>query len=48
MPSTIREVFAGAGLEPDACVPWNQRVPCRDTGVYAVALLRGRNFFGDD
>jgi hypothetical protein len=38
MPSTIREVFAGAGLEPEGCVPWNQLVPCRDTGVYAVAL----------
>jgi hypothetical protein len=38
MPSTIREVFAGAGLEPEGCVRWNQRVACRDTGVYAVAL----------
>jgi hypothetical protein len=33
MPSTIREVFAGAGLKPEACVLWNQRVPCGDTGV---------------
>ena len=38
MPSTIRVVFAGAGLEPQGRVRWNQRVPCRDTGVYAVAL----------
>ena len=42
MPSTIREVFASAGLEPEGCVRWNQRVPCRDTGVYAVALTDNR------
>jgi hypothetical protein len=38
VPSTIRQLFAAAGLAPEGCVPWSEPVPERRTGVYVVAL----------
>lgn len=38
MPSTVRELFAAAGLTPTAVVPWGTRPTNRRPGVYAVAL----------
>jgi hypothetical protein len=38
MPSTIAQVFSGAGLTPRGVVAWGQPVSERGSGVYAVAL----------
>jgi hypothetical protein len=38
MPSTVAQVFSGAGLTPSGVMPWGQLVPERGPGVYAVAL----------
>jgi hypothetical protein len=35
--STVREVFAGAGLVPNGCVPWGTPIPRSTPGVYVVA-----------
>ena len=38
MPSTIQQVFAGAGLRPNGPVPWGAAIPETDPGVYLIAL----------
>ena len=38
MPSTIRDIFTAAGLEPAGCVRWGTTLPEAGPGVYAVAL----------
>lgn len=38
VPSTVRELFAAAGFQPQGRVRWTDALPERETGVYAVAL----------
>lgn len=41
VPSSVHDVFAGAGLEPAGAVRWGEPVPppvAADTGIYVVAL----------
>jgi hypothetical protein len=38
VPSTVADVFASAGLQPDGVVPWGTPVPEPGPGVYVVAL----------
>jgi hypothetical protein len=38
LPTSVREVFAAAGLEPEGVVAWRQGIPVSKEGVYVVAL----------
>jgi hypothetical protein len=46
MPSTVRCAFAAAGLEPNGCVRWGQRVEEAGPGVYVIALTEQTDSFG--